>query len=62
MIIVIISADGFCRGEGIICLYIQKAKDAKRIYSTVVHAKNNFDGGKVEGKTTLSKFANVVSG
>ena len=45
-----ISGDGYCRSEGIIAIYLQKHKDAKRIYSTIVHSKTNSDGNKEEGK------------
>ena len=30
-------------------IYLQKAQNAKRIYATVVHAKNNSDGNKQQG-------------
>jgi hypothetical protein len=45
-----ISGDGYCRSEGIIAIYLQKHKDAKRIYSTIVHSKTNSDGNKEESK------------
>ena len=36
-----ISGDGYCRSEGIIAIYLQKHKDAKRIYCTIVHSKTD---------------------
>jgi hypothetical protein len=45
-----ISGDGYCRSEGIIAIYLQKHKDAKRIFCTIVHSKTNSDGNKEEGK------------
>lgn len=45
-----ISGDGYCRSEGIVAIYLQKHKDAKRIYSTIVHSKTNSDGNKEQGK------------
>ncbi|XP_063218658.1 fatty acid synthase-like [Bacillus rossius redtenbacheri] len=44
-------ANGYARSEAIAVVYLQKAKDAKRIYCTVVHAKTNCDGYKDEGIT-----------
>jgi fatty acid synthase len=32
-------------------IYLQKAKDARRIYATVVHTKTNCDGFKEQGIT-----------
>ncbi|EZA57700.1 Fatty acid synthase [Ooceraea biroi] len=45
------SANGYVRSEAICVLFLQKAKDAKRIYSTVVHSKTNCDGFKEQGIT-----------
>ncbi|KAL3270572.1 hypothetical protein HHI36_021109 [Cryptolaemus montrouzieri] len=45
------SGNGYCRSEAINCIFLQKAKDAKRIYSTVVHAKTNCDGFTEQGIT-----------
>lgn len=39
------------RSEAIAVLYLQKAKDAKRIYATIIHSKTNCDGFKEEGIT-----------
>ncbi|XP_060517181.1 fatty acid synthase-like [Cylas formicarius] len=43
------NADGFVRVEPIIAMFLQKSKDSKRIYATVVHAKRNSDGFKDAG-------------
>lgn len=45
------NADGYARSEAISVVYLQKAKDAKRIYATVVHSKTNCDGFKEQGIT-----------
>ncbi len=42
-------ADGYVRSEAITILFLQKARDAKRIYATIVHSKTNCDGYKEEG-------------
>ena len=47
------TADGYCRSEGIVAVYLQKKESAKRIYATVVHSKTNSDGYKEEGKLLL---------
>lgn len=39
------------RSETVAVVYLQKAKNAKRIYATLVHAKTNCDGFKEEGIT-----------
>ncbi|XP_032678573.1 fatty acid synthase-like isoform X2 [Odontomachus brunneus] len=39
------------RSEAISVVYLQKAKNAKRIYATLVHAKTNCDGFKEQGIT-----------
>lgn len=44
-------ADGYCRAEAVGLVYLQKAKDAKRIYAKFVHAKINCDGFKEQGIT-----------
>ncbi|XP_011703203.1 PREDICTED: fatty acid synthase [Wasmannia auropunctata] len=44
-------ADGYVRSEAISVIYLQKAKDAKRIYATVVYGKTNCDGYKEQGIT-----------
>lgn len=39
-------------------MYLQKAKDAKRIYASLLHSKSNSDGYKEQGelKTNLYYF------
>ncbi|XP_039311732.1 fatty acid synthase-like [Solenopsis invicta] len=46
-----ISADGIVRAEAAVAIYLQKAKDARRVYATVVRTKTNTDGYKSEGIT-----------
>ncbi|CAH0548595.1 unnamed protein product [Brassicogethes aeneus] len=48
-------ADGYARSEAIACVFLQRSKDAKRIYATVVHSKTNSDGYKEHGITFPSK-------
>lgn len=43
------AGDGYVRGEGIVAIVLQKVSKAHRIYATVVHAKCNTDGAKVDG-------------
>lgn len=43
------SGDGFVRAEAVIVYFLQKAKNARRTYATVVHGKVNVDGYKDEG-------------
>lgn len=58
----VLSTDGFCRpfdehasgytrSEANSCIFLQRAKDAKRIYSTLLYSKSNCDGYKEEGIT-----------
>jgi fatty acid synthase len=42
-------ADGFVRAEAACVFYLQKAKDAKRIYATIVHSKTNAGGSNDKG-------------
>ncbi|XP_018362103.1 PREDICTED: fatty acid synthase [Trachymyrmex cornetzi] len=44
-------ANGYARSEAISVIYLQKAKNAKRIYATVVYGKTNCDGYKEQGIT-----------
>nr|QNL15121.1 fatty acid synthase 1 [Meteorus pulchricornis] len=43
--------NGYVRSEAAVVIYLQKARDAKRIYATVVNSKVNDDGYKVQGIT-----------
>lgn len=49
--ILIFSANGYCRSEAVSIVYLQKAKNARRVYATLVHAKTNCDGYKEQGIT-----------
>ncbi|XP_053693616.1 fatty acid synthase [Sabethes cyaneus] len=44
-------ASGYTRSEAIAVVYLQKAKDAKRVYANFVYSKTNCDGFKEEGIT-----------
>lgn len=44
-------ATGYTRAEAICVLYLQKAKDSKRIYTNLLYSKTNCDGYKEEGIT-----------
>jgi len=43
------TANGFVRSETVGSIFLQKKSEAKRIYSTVLHAKTNTDGFKSIG-------------
>lgn len=45
------NASGYTRSESISCIFLQKAKDAKRVYSSLLYSKTNCDGYKQEGIT-----------
>jgi len=45
----VFAADGYCRGDAVVVVYLQKKESAKRIYATVVKSKTNCDGYKPEG-------------
>lgn len=45
------SSNGYARSEAICVLFLQKSKDAKRIYGKIIHAKSNCDGYKEKGIT-----------
>ncbi|KAK4878117.1 hypothetical protein RN001_010623 [Aquatica leii] len=44
-------ADGYARSEAVSVIFLQKAKDARRIYAHVIHTKINCDGYKEHGIT-----------
>ncbi|CAH0713521.1 unnamed protein product, partial [Brenthis ino] len=45
------SANGYARSEAIVVVLLQKAKDSRRVYAQVLHAKTNCDGYKEQGIT-----------
>uniref|UniRef100_A0A1B0FKI3 Ketosynthase family 3 (KS3) domain-containing protein n=1 Tax=Glossina morsitans morsitans TaxID=37546 RepID=A0A1B0FKI3_GLOMM len=45
------NASGYTRSEAISCLFLQRKRNAKRVYATVVYSKTNCDGHKAEGIT-----------
>ncbi|XP_011861916.1 PREDICTED: fatty acid synthase-like, partial [Vollenhovia emeryi] len=58
----VLSSDGYCkpfdeegtgymRSDSVAAVFLQKAKNAKRIYATFVYGKTNCDGFKEEGIT-----------
>jgi fatty acid synthase len=62
----VLSSDGYCRpfdkqgsgytrSEAISVLFLQKAKNAKRVYANILHSKTNCDGYKEEGITFPSR-------
>lgn len=46
-----VTGNGYVRAEAVAAIYLQKAKDARRIYATVLHTKTNTDGYKTQGIT-----------
>ncbi|XP_011690499.1 PREDICTED: fatty acid synthase-like [Wasmannia auropunctata] len=50
------AANGYVRSETVSAMYLQKAKNAKRIYAICPHVKLNSDGYKEEGITYPSSF------
>ncbi|XP_046963779.1 fatty acid synthase-like [Vanessa cardui] len=45
------NANGYVRSEAIAACFLQKAKDSRRVYAQVLHAKTNCDGYKEQGIT-----------
>ncbi|XP_048482207.1 fatty acid synthase [Plutella xylostella] len=45
------NANGYARSEAIVVVFLQKAKDSRRVYAQVLHAKTNCDGYKEQGIT-----------
>ncbi|XP_070508377.1 fatty acid synthase-like [Chironomus tepperi] len=52
-------ANGYCRAEAIVALFLQKSIDAKRIYATFIHSKKNVDGFKREGLAFPSRVMQI---
>ncbi|XP_058453845.1 fatty acid synthase-like [Malaya genurostris] len=50
------NGSGYTRSEAVCSVFLQKAKDAKRIYAHLVHSKTNCDGFKSEGITYPSRI------
>jgi hypothetical protein len=50
------TANGYTRSEAVCVVFLQKARNAKRIYAKLVHAKTNCDGYKEEGITFPSRL------
>ncbi|XP_039306405.1 fatty acid synthase-like [Solenopsis invicta] len=46
-----VSANGYVKAEAVVAIYLQKAKDARRVYATVIRTKTNTDGYKSQGIT-----------
>ncbi|KAJ3652433.1 hypothetical protein Zmor_018397 [Zophobas morio] len=44
-------ANGYVRSEACTCIFLQKSKNAKRIYARIINAKSNCDGFKKGGLT-----------
>ncbi|ELU07161.1 hypothetical protein CAPTEDRAFT_216526 [Capitella teleta] len=44
-------ANGYCRSEAVVCVFLQREVSAKRIYATLVHSNTNCDGNKEQGVT-----------
>ncbi|CAD6237321.1 GSCOCG00002249001-RA-CDS, partial [Cotesia congregata] len=53
-------ANGYVRSETVSVAFLQKAKNAKRIYATIVHGKTNCDGFKEQGITFPSSIMQGV--
>ncbi|XP_044013914.1 fatty acid synthase-like [Aphidius gifuensis] len=49
-------ANGFARAEAVGIIYLQKLKNAKRVYGTIVNCKTNCDGYKEQGITLPSSL------
>nr|UEN71129.1 fatty acid synthase 1 [Glyphodes pyloalis] len=44
-------ANGYARSEAVAVCFLQKAKDSRRVYAQLLHAKTNCDGYKEQGIT-----------
>ncbi|XP_030748839.1 fatty acid synthase-like [Sitophilus oryzae] len=53
------SGNGYARSETISAIFLQKSKEAKRIYATILHVKTNCDGFKDSGITFPSRTMQV---
>ncbi|CAG2104159.1 unnamed protein product, partial [Medioppia subpectinata] len=43
------NADGFVKGEAVCCAFLQRRRNARRVYARIVNAKMNIDGNKTTG-------------
>lgn len=48
------NAAGYVRAESVSVVYLQREKDAKRIYASIINSKTNNEGFKSEGQTVPS--------
>lgn len=46
-----VDGKGYVRSEAVVTILLQKSKNARRVYATVVNSKTNTDGSKVQGIT-----------
>jgi len=53
---VVCAADGYCRSEAVVAVYLQKKESAKRIYAILVHSKTNADGYRSQGILCVHHF------
>lgn len=49
-------ASGFTRAEAVCMIFLQKRKDSKRIYASLIYSSSNNDGFKKEGSSFPSRF------
>ncbi|KAL2715897.1 fatty acid synthase-like [Vespula squamosa] len=55
-------ANGYVRSKGVSVAFLQKAKTAKRIYATIIHAKTNCDDGSfTTEETILAAYSQGIS-
>ncbi|CAG2108061.1 unnamed protein product, partial [Medioppia subpectinata] len=43
------NADGYVKGEAVCCAFLQRRRNARRVYATVLAARMNIDGNKTTG-------------
>jgi fatty acid synthase, animal type len=41
--------DGFVRSEAVVAMFLQRRREASRVYATIRHVKSNSDGYKNKG-------------
>lgn len=51
------SGNGYARSEAAAVIILQRARDAKRVYGEIIHAKTSCDGYKEQGITYPSGIA-----